>query len=100
MSVDRKGSRVTPEVRAQREARVLALLRAGYRSDEAARLVGVSTTIVARIRAEHGVPKLPRGGSVAGRPRYDVTRMSHAELDAHAERVAADRAAGLLPPCT
>ena len=99
----RTGREAPPEVVAQREALAIELMRAGRTVAEIQRRTRLATGRISQLRAEYGLPK-PRVGRVPGAPqRRDegtdgITHMTHAELDALEARVAADRAAGRLPP--
>lgn len=81
-----------------RDARIVALLRAGHTRADVAEACRATFQTVKRIAEAHGVPCQPRGMRQGTHTRKDdVTRMTHAELDALEADVAARRAAGLLP---
>lgn len=91
---------------AERHAQALEMLRAGHTSNRIQVELGVASATIARLRREHNLPRnapgrvtQPRVRTPEGKLEIEcITRMSHAELDALERRVAADRAAGRLPP--
>lgn len=89
-----------------KRACALEMLRAGHTSYRIQTELGVSSGTIAALRREHNLPRnapgrvtQPRVRTPEGKLEIEcITRMSHAELDALERRVAADRAAGRLPP--
>lgn len=115
MLVKRLGLKYAPQRRGRRHdtaaveakhAQALAMLRAGHTSYRIQVELGVASATIARLRREHNLPRnapgrvtQPRIRTPEGKLEIEcITRMSHAELDALERRVAADRAAGRLPP--
>lgn len=94
-------NRLTDAERARREALALDMLHDGRPRTLVAERVRLSSSAIARLAEAHGIPQLPRGPRPRGpqeTPCDHITRMSFEELDALEARVAADRAAGRLPP--
>jgi hypothetical protein len=77
---------------AARHAHALELLRAGHTSQHVQEHAQVGASAVARIRRAHGLPRCPPGAKAGAIDvSRQITRMSHAELDALEARVAAER---------
>lgn len=101
----RNPSALTDEERARRRAFALKLMRAGVTRKQAQLRARLDSKTIRELADANGIPKGspgakagPRGASLPVALRRDVTRMTFAELDALEAQVAADRAAGRLPP--
>lgn len=86
-------NRLPDAVRADRERVALGLLHAGHTRAYAAERSGLTPVAVKRVADAHGIAKQPSGPRV--KRTRDVTRMTHAELDALERSVAAQRTASV-----
>lgn len=87
-----------PEVRAERERLALELLRAGETRTAVIARTRLTASQVKALAEANGIAKLPSGRPPEAQNGIQITRLSYAELDALEAQVAADRAAGRLPP--
>lgn len=92
ISRKRPGKPEAPE-RADRRAKALALLRAGMSRDAVRTAAQLHSSEVAAIAREYGIPRLPSGPRNAD-SRWNITRLTDAELDVLEASVAAKRAYG------
>lgn len=83
-------NRVPDDVRVERERKALALLRAGHPRGRVGDLCSLSSTDVRALAEANGIPKQRTGPRM--QRQTDVTRMTHAQLDALERRVAEERA--------